>query len=289
MIANMNAFLTHKIQNQSWKASWKICSTSQRFLEIQINLPQKFYHLKTKIYKQIYSKISRGKIECNLFFEKIQNQQKKNQLYLNKNLAKQLIKSIRWIKQKNKEGYTDILSILKWPGIITKKNFNPIDAKKLLSSFEEAINNFIKKKIIEGEIIKKEITTLLNKMINKIQKIRTELPFVIMSNKQDILKKINNTEINTNSITPEEETITTFLHNIDITKELDRLEIHINKIQQNLRKDTNVGKYLNFILQECERELHRILKKNTNIYIINSSIELKMFIEKILEHTQNIE
>ncbi|MCR3755021.1 MAG: hypothetical protein CACLOHII_00104 [Candidatus Westeberhardia cardiocondylae] len=290
MILSMMSFYKENINKPWGKASWEILSTNKQFLEIKIHLPKQFHFLKQIIKNKILSKLSRGEIECNLYIKEYFNTEKKTKLILNKKLITKLIKYITWIKKKNKSGTIDILSILKWPGVITQiqeDNLNNINIE-LLNSFENTLNNFIKNRKKEGNTLKNKIKTYLYNLEQEIQKIRKKLPALLIEKRKNILKKIKKEKVYINNYKLEKEIIL-FLQKIDITEELDIFEKHINTIYYTISKDKPVGRKLYFIIQECNRELDKIMSKIMNTNITTMSIKIKILIEQILKQIQNIE
>ncbi|MCR3754680.1 MAG: hypothetical protein DMNBKLKJ_00107 [Candidatus Westeberhardia cardiocondylae] len=290
MIYSVTAYAQYKIEKTWGKILWEIKSTKQNFLTIHIQLPKTFYNLKQKIQKTIYSKIFRGKIECNLFLINYYDNKKNEKLILNKKLAKKLTYFIQWIKKHNPEGTIDILKFLQWPGIITQKKEKNINTiyNILLISFNKTFNKFIQNKKKQGNKLKKKIQKHLYNIAKEITKINKTLPNLLITQKKILLNqiKIKNQHINNEKL--EQEKII-FLQKINITKELNHLETHIQKIHNMILKTHTMNYQLNPILQKCTQEIHKITSKIFHIYIIKKSKKLKTLIKKMQKIIQHIE
>ena len=132
MIRSMTAFARREITGIWGNAAWELRSINHRYLEIYIRLPEQFICLEQAIRERIRLCLTRGKVECNLYFYVNPNVQ--STLIINKKLAKQLIAAAKWVKIQSKEGIIEPLEILQWPGVmsITEQELDTISTELLL-------------------------------------------------------------------------------------------------------------------------------------------------------------
>ncbi|MBK4764858.1 MAG: YicC family protein [Pantoea sp. Brub] len=286
MIRSMTAYTYHEIKKKWGSIIWEIRSINQRFLEININLPKQWRILEPSIQKRIRKCVIRGKIECNLYVNNIiQN----NTFIINKILIQKLIKAANWIKLQNNEGIIDPLKILNWPGVLNtqNKNINNINLI-LMRTIDQSLNDLILNRENEGKSLKKLIEIRLYKIIKTINKIKIYIPEELKYQRERLLLKLQEASIQIDKNRFEQELIM-MVHKTDIEEELDRLYIHVQEVLNILDKTEPVGRRLDFLMQELNRESNTITSKSININITTCAIELKVLIEQIREQIQNIE
>lgn len=288
MIRSMTAYARKEI-NVNWgNASWELRSVNQRYLETYIRLPEQFRSLEPIIRERLRSRLTRGKVECNLRFElDLSNFQQ--QLFLNKDLASQLIQSANWIKDQVNNGNINIIDILRWPGVMSAKE-QDLDkiSIEILALLEKAIDEFIKVRESEGKSLEQLLIQRLEAITAEVTKIRNWMPEILQWQKDKLKTKMEEANIEFEPNRLEQELILT-AQRIDIAEELDRLSTHVKETYAILKKNEAVGRRLDFMMQEFNRESNTIASKSINANITASAIELKVLIEQMREQIQNIE
>lgn len=288
MIRSMTAYARKEI-NANWgNASWELRSVNQRYLETYIRLPEQFRSLEPIIRERLRSRLTRGKVECNLRFElDLSNFQQ--QLFLNKDLASQLIQSANWIKDQVNDGNINIIDILRWPGVMSAKE-QDLDkiSIEILALLEKAIDEFIKVRESEGKSLEQLLVQRLEAITAEVTKIRNWMPEILQWQKDKLKTKMEEANIEFEPNRLEQELILT-AQRIDIAEELDRLSTHVKETYTILKKNEAVGRRLDFMMQEFNRESNTIASKSINANITASAIELKVLIEQMREQIQNIE
>ena len=288
MIRSMTAYARKEI-NANWgNASWELRSVNQRYLETYIRLPEQFRSLEPIIRERLRSRLTRGKVECNLRFElDLSNFQQ--QLFLNKDLASQLIQSANWIKDQVNDGNINIIDILRWPGVMSAKE-QDLDkiSIEILALLEKAIDEFIKVRESEGKSLEQLLVQRLEAITDEVTKIRNWMPEILQWQKDKLKTKMEEANIEFEPNRLEQELILT-AQRIDIAEELDRLSTHVKETYAILKKNEAVGRRLDFMMQEFNRESNTIASKSINANITASAIELKVLIEQMREQIQNIE
>ena len=271
MIRSMTAYARKEI-NANWgNASWELRSVNQRYLETYIRLPEQFRSLEPIIRERLRSRLTRGKVECNLRFElDLSNFQQ--QLFLNKDLASQLIQSANWIKAQVNDGNINIIDILLWPGVMSAKE-QDLDkiSIEILALLEKAIDEFIKVRESEGKSLEQLLVQRLEAITVEVTKIRNWMPEILQWQKDKLKTKMEEANIEFEPNRLEQELILT-AQRIDIAEELDRLSTHVKETYTILKKNEAVGRRLDFMMQEFNRESNTIASKSINANITASEI-----------------
>ncbi|UDG79282.1 hypothetical protein F7X37_00255 [Candidatus Ecksteinia adelgidicola] len=287
MIRSMTAYAQYEVKEEWGVAIWEIRSINQRYLEISIRLPDKFRSLESEVRQCIRNRLSRGKVECSLHVNINSSLQKP--LVLNKNLVKKLLNAIDWIKTQSKEGTIDLIKILYWPGVMysPQQNFELINTD-LFKALDHVLYDFIASRIREGTVLKNLINQRLCNVSEVVVKIRKQMPNVLKWQRNRLLNKLEEAQIQLENTRLEQE-IVLIAHRIDVQEELDRIEGHVHETHNLLIQKTAVGRHLDFMMQELNREANTLACKSINIDITTLAVELKVLIEQMREQIQNIE
>lgn len=293
MIYSMTAYANANVQKEWGNAKWEIKSVNHRYLELSFKLPERLRSLELPLRELSKNKIQRGKVECWLHLEETNGQE--DTLKCNHALVKQLAILSNEIQEHfiNPHFQTAFtlspLEVLKWPEVLTIKEIDlEAISQDILSSFESALTNLLQQRAREGETLRMLILERLQEIGDIIKTIQNRIPTVIKSHREKISDRLNElkTEINPERF---EQEMVYFLQKMDITEELDRLSTHIQACQEALQKGGVLGRHLDFLMQEFNRETNTLASKSTDIDIIQKTVELKVLIEKIREQVQNLE
>ncbi|MCX8657135.1 YicC family protein [Gilliamella sp. B2894] len=288
MISSMTAY-ARKEMNQSWgTASWELRSVNQRYLETYIRMPEQFRSLEPIIRERLRSRLTRGKIECNLRFE-LDPASQHQELSLNQDLAKQVLNAVHWIQTEYKSGDVNPIDVLRWPGVLSAKEQN-LDAisQEIVALLDTAIDELIAVREREGEVLRDLIIQRLESITVEVEKIRQWMPQILEWQKERLHNKLAEANLELDKSRLEQE-IVLMAQRIDVAEELDRLMTHVKETYAILKKNEAIGRRLDFMMQEFNRESNTIASKSINADVTASAIELKVLIEQIREQVQNIE
>ncbi|CAX57584.1 MULTISPECIES: YicC/YloC family endoribonuclease [Erwinia] len=287
MIRSMTAYARRETKGEWGSAAWELRSVNQRYLETYIRLPEQFRGLEPVIRERIRNRLTRGKIECNLRFDADPSAQ--SALVLNEKLAVQLVQAANWVKMQSDEGEINPVDILRWPGVMSaeEQDLDAISAE-LLTSLDTALEDFITSRETEGTALKAMIEQRLEGVTTEIGKVRTQMPDVLKWQRERLVSKLEDAQVQLDSNRVEQELIM-LAQRVDVAEELDRLEAHVKETYNILKKKEAVGRRLDFMMQEFNRESNTLASKSINAEITTSAIELKVLIEQMREQIQNIE
>ncbi|WP_174870657.1 YicC/YloC family endoribonuclease [Pectobacterium polaris] len=287
MIRSMTAYARREIKGNWGSAAWELRSVNQRYLETYLRLPEQFRSLEPVARERIRARLTRGKIECNLRFELDPSAQ--SALILNEKLAKQLVNAANWVKLQSDEGEINPVDILRWPGVMSaeEQDLDAISAE-LLTALEGALDDFIAARESEGDALKGMIEQRLAGVSAEVVKVRAQMPNILLWQRERLQSKLEDAQVQLENNRLEQELVL-MAQRVDVAEELDRLDAHVKETYKILKKEEAVGRRLDFMMQEFNRESNTLASKSINADVTASAIELKVLIEQMREQIQNIE
>jgi len=287
MIYSMTAFASLEIKKDWGNAIWEIRSVNQRYLETFFRLPEQFRSLENTLRETLRQKLTRGKIECTLRIDN--KKQAATELHINQELATQVLQSLQWLKQQAGEGELNLTDVLRYPGVVEVPEQDvDLISQDLLAAFEQVVEEFIAMRQREGEKIHTLLTQRLDAINEEQQKVRSKMPEILQWQRDRMLQRFEEVQLQPDPQRLEQELIM-LAQRIDVAEELDRLQLHVKETQNILRKGGAVGRKLDFMMQELNRESNTLASKSINVDVTNSAIELKVLIEQMREQIQNLE
>lgn len=287
MIYSMTAFARLEVKKDWGDAVWEIRSVNQRYLENFFRLPEQFRGLENTLREKLRQSLTRGKIECSLRIET--KKQTNAELNLNKELANQVIQSLQWIKTQAGEGEINLTDVLRYPGVVEAQE-QDLDAisQDLLTAFDDLLTDFIGMRGREGEKLNDIIQQRLDAIAVEADKVRSQMPAVLQWQRERLLQRFEDAQVNLDPQRVEQEMIL-LAQRVDVAEELDRLQMHVKETTNILKKGGAVGRKLDFMMQELNRESNTLASKSINADITASAVELKVLIEQMREQIQNLE
>ncbi|GAA5216316.1 YicC/YloC family endoribonuclease [Corallincola platygyrae] len=287
-IHSMTAYARHTLKGDWGTAVWEVRSVNQRYLESYLRLPEQFRGLEPVLRERFRKRLNRGKLECNLRFEA--NADKQANLHINEDLAKELVRCAQWVSdQTSGSMHLNPVDILRWPGVMASEEAD-IDAisKELLTAFDETLNQFIAARASEGESLEAMISQRLEGVQVEVAKVREQMPIVMEWQRERLTTKLEEAKSELDPGRLEQEMIL-LAQRLDVAEELDRLEAHVAETRKILKKGGAIGRRLDFMMQEFNRESNTLASKSINQEVTQSAVELKVLIEQMREQIQNIE
>ena len=287
MIYSMTAFARLEVKKDWGDAVWEIRSVNQRYLENFFRLPEQFRGLENTLREKLRQSLTRGKIECSLRIET--KKQTNAELNLNKELANQVIQSLQWIKTQAGEGEINLADVLRYPGVVEAQEQDlDVISQDLLTAFDDLLTDFIAMRGREGEKLNDIIQQRLDAIAVEADKVRSQMPAVLQWQRERLLQRFEDAQINLDPQRVEQEMIL-LAQRVDVAEELDRLQMHVKETTNILKKGGAVGRKLDFMMQELNRESNTLASKSINADITASAVELKVLIEQMREQIQNLE
>ncbi|MCS7203432.1 MAG: YicC family protein [Thermodesulfovibrio sp.] len=264
----------------------EIRSLNHKFLEINIKLPSLLTKYEMELRELVKSKFQRGKIDITV---SLNPKERVGKIYLNKELAKNLYSAfIELKKELSILGSIDISMFANFRELFIYEEEEP-DINNLKAAFNEALEAVERMRIKEGENLKESLTNIIKNLEDNIKFLDS---LVDMSYNKYIetlrekIKELLDNKFDENKVI---EQIVAYAQKTDIKEEVDRLKSHLSQFRELLKKGGVIGKQLDFILQEMQRESNTILGKSEDISVKNLAISIKTSIERLKEQIQNIQ
>ena len=287
MIYSMTAFAHLEIKKEWGNAVWEIRSVNQRFLETYFRLPEQFRNLEMTLRERLRASLTRGKVECSLRIELSNNQN--SELALNKEYAEKVISSLQTLRSIAGEGEINLVDILRYPGVVDAQT-QDLDqiGQDLLAGFEQILADFIAMRGREGANLQALIQQRLDTIAEIATKVQAQMPEILQWQKDKLQQRFDELNLQLDPQRLEQEMVLT-AQRVDVAEELDRLQLHVKETTNVLKKGGAVGRKLDFMMQELNRESNTLASKSINADVTNSAVELKVLIEQMREQIQNLE
>lgn len=293
MIRSMTGYGKSTLNENNREYQMEIKSVNHRYLDINVKLPRTLSYLEEDIKKKISEKIRRGKIDVFITFDN--NSVEGKNIQINKELASIYIKELKKLAKEEKiKDNIEVIDIAKFPDILTVKLDE--DDKAIKDEVElltiKAVEQILEMKNIEGNKIAEDLLERIDNIEGKIKEISAKSTRLIEDYVVKLEKRIKEIlktdEIDKSRLAQE---VVIYADKCSIEEEITRLKSHIEQFR-NLLKDNKseaIGKKLDFIIQEMNRETNTIGSKANNLEITNGVIDIKTELEDIREQVQNIE
>lgn len=288
---SMTGFGRGKYENNSREYIVEIKSVNHKYNDITIKMPRNISYLEENVKKQINKTISRGKVDVYISF--VNNSNIGRNVKINTELASMYINELKKIC--NETGIQDninVIDIAKMPDVLTIQNDEDEELlwSELNLTLKEALDGFVSMRQIEGEKIKNDLLQRINEVLentNKISQFSTRLVEDYVVKLTNRVKEYLKTNVVNESRLAEEVVI--YADKCSVEEEITRLKSHITQFVELLNTDGAIGKKIDFLLQEMNRETNTIGSKANCLDITNLVVEIKTELENIREQVQNIE
>ena len=288
MAHSMTAFSRQQIDSEWGALTWELRSVNHRYLEPSIRLPENFRSLETPIRKQLRDKLNRGKIECQLRFKAVEHG--KIDWQLDTDMITRLSRANSEINRlTGKDHSLRNIDILKWPGVISDESLDEeIFNNEVLELFDRALDDLIMARKREGESLKNMLLKRIESIQSITDAIRMKMPNIIAKQKENLFLRLEELKAEFETTRLEQE-IAILAQKADVDEELDRLDAHVNEVVRILESEGQIGRRLDFLMQELNREANTLSSKSIVLETTQGAVELKVLIEQMREQIQNIE
>jgi uncharacterized protein (TIGR00255 family) len=288
----MTGFGRYEKTTETYKLTVEIKSVNHRYLELGLKLPKKLNFFEVSIRNLLKTYIQRGKVDVFITYEDYNEEQVC--VRYNKSIAAEYLKYIKSMSEDfGIENNVRVTDLARFPEVFNLEE-QGIDEKELWAEIEEVVSEaakrFVESRITEGERLKADLVAKLDNMLTYVDFVEERSPQVVNEYREKITAKVaellGNTQIDQSILATE---ITLFADKICVDEETVRLRSHIINMKNVLNEDEGIGRKLDFIAQEMNREANTIMSKANDLALTNKAIELKTDIEKVREQIQNIE
>lgn len=292
MIKSMTGFGRCEVLKDSRKFTVELKSVNHRYLDVNIRMPKKLNFFETSIRTLLKSYADRGKVDIFITYEDLSQSQVS--VKYNAALAAEYLKYLNQMAVEfSLDNDVRVSTLSRYPEVFTMEECSE-DEDELWNGLKEALegafSQFVEMRTKEGERLKEDILLKLDLLSEQIRFIEERSPQIIAEYRTKLEEKmrelLEDTQIDDNRIAAE---VILFADKICTDEEVVRLKSHIQHMKETLEESNGIGRKLDFIAQEMNREANTILSKANDLDISNRAISLKTEIEKIREQIQNIE
>ena len=288
MISSMTGYASQERSTNNGVLQIELRSVNQRYLELQLKLDECFRELEPQVRDMLKVKLGRGKVECRVNLAKASTEE--IDLQLNHSVLQKIAASVKTASQYFPDTQAvNILEVLQMPGVLVT---NVIDADALahdvMAELNLAIEELIAARMREGEKLKTMILERIAEIESLVVSVKPMLPNMVKAYQEKLLAKLQEVQLGNDEERIRQE-IVLYTQRIDVDEELSRLDSHVREVKRILSTGGLVGKKLDFLMQEMNREANTLGSKSVAIETTQISMQLKVLIEQMREQIQNIE
>ena len=288
MIRSMTAFGRQSRQWPWGTLVWEVKSVNHRYLEISTRMPDDFRALEMRIRTLLGKLLGRGKVDCALRFQK--NEVLDAEITINAELAKQIAAASREVDSYlYSAAPVNSMDVLRWPGVLHTPEMNMEELHNgAMELLEETIDELVDTRLREGEKLKQIIEQRLSAMREVVLQVKDRVPEVLVQMREKLEARLEEIKTEVDPARVEQELVM-LTQRLDVDEEMDRLETHIEEVSRVIESDEPIGRRLDFLMQELNREANTLGSKSQDAEMTKASVELKVLIEQMREQVQNIE
>ncbi|PLY17077.1 MAG: YicC family protein [Sedimenticola sp.] len=288
MISSMTAYSRKEARDDQGEIVWEIRSVNHRFLEPFVRLPEEFRALEPMVRERLSQRLGRGKVDCSLRFSA--SGDAAPMLKVNERVARQVLEAANQIDHLLHEAVpARTMDILRWPGVIEtqERDFTSLQ-KRAAELLDQAIDELIDARQREGERLGELIRQRCELMRGYVEQVRVLMPKVIAGVRERLKQRLSEVKDELDEGRLEQEMVL-LAQKLDVDEEMDRLSSHLDEMEAVLKRQEPVGRRLDFLMQELNREANTLVSKSSDVEATRIGVELKVLIEQMREQIQNIE
>ena len=292
MVKSMTGFGRCEISEGDRKMTVEMKSVNHRYLDVAIKMPKKLNFFESAIRSLLKTYIQRGKVDVFITYEDLS--EANTTLRYNQALAAEYLKYLNQMAEEfHLEQDVKVSALSRYPEVLVMEEVQE-DEEELWKLLEKAVKGaceqFVETRLREGENLKRDLLIKLDELLEHVAYVEERSPQIVAEYRDKLTEKVKellaDTQMEESRIAAE---VTIYADKICVDEEIVRLKSHIKHTKETLEKEDSVGRKLDFIAQEMNREANTILSKSNDLEVSNHAIELKTGIEKVREQIQNIE
>jgi uncharacterized protein (TIGR00255 family) len=288
MIRSMTAFARESATSEVGQLTWELRSVNHRFLEPHVRLPEDLRGLESGVRERLSARLGRGKIDCSLRFAP--ERANAGTLTVNRRLLEQLLGAADEVATRIGEPATPhVIDLLRWPGLLQEPEQDPdAVAGAALAVLDRALDALVEVREREGTRLRELILERCDKLGVQVDIVRARMPVVLEAVRKRILDRLSEVlgELDAGRL---EQEMALMAQRLDVDEEMDRLGVHVAEVRKALDTDEPVGRRLDFLMQELNREANTLSSKSADADTTHAAVEMKVLIEQMREQVQNLE
>ena len=288
MIKSMTAFARRELNTPQGVLSWELRSVNHRFLDVSLRMPEEFRAVEMTVRSRIADVLRRGKVDGGLRFHPVATAE--TELSLNDSLVKLLLAANDKIEGlMENPARPKAMDILRWPGVLEVRETDLEEIQRTaVALFEDALAELVTQREREGADIQVLMVQRRDDLGEQVAAVRTCLPEILIAQRRRLSDRLSECRAELDESRLEQE-IAYIAQKIDVQEELDRIDVHLAEVGRVLEQAGPVGRRLDFLMQELNREANTLGSKSVDTRSTRASVEMKVVIEQMREQIQNIE
>ena len=288
MIRSMTAFSRQETSSEVGELVLELRTVNHRYLDIAFRLPEELRNLEPLLREQIAARLGRGKLECNLRYSSPESNQ--TELSVDDERVKRIAHACRHIDSYlYSPAQISSLDVLRMPGVVQSK---PVDLEQLktvvMELLAQTLDELVEMREREGEKLAQLIRERCESMEVIVAAVKQQLPVILQQWREKLMERLKEAKLELDQERLEQEMVY-LAQKTDVAEEIDRLSMHITEVKRVLEVDQPVGRRLDFLMQELNREANTLGSKSIHVDTTRASVDLKVLIEQMREQIQNIE
>lgn len=288
MTRSMTGYARVEKDTQQGQLTLELRAVNHRYLEINMRMPEELRQFEMALRERLQASLGRGKLECNVRFRSANSSA--TAVQVDENMAKSVLVACDQLHDwmQNAARMTP-LDVLEWPGVVKESQLDiaPV-GKQLLTLLDQAVDELVSMRGQEGERLEEMLTSRLTQISGLVINVRERRVDVIKAIREKLITRIAELDVAADEKRLEQELVF-IAQKLDVSEELDRLDSHIKAVKQALEKEEPIGRRLDFLMQEFNREANTLGSKSADSETTQTAVELKVLIEQMREQVQNIE
>lgn len=287
MILSMTSFARREKEMEFGNLRWELRSVNHRYLDVNLRMPEELRVLESKVRERVAKSLSRGKIECGLRFTPLETNR---DFAIDHEAVKRLGNAVREASSHISDpAPINMLDVLRWPGVmqVEEPDREPL-YEAAMTLLDEALNDMVENRGREGDKLKAVIEQRCATIDSLVEKVNERLPSLREALRQKLEDRMGELKEQLEPGRLEQE-LALLAQKMDVDEEVDRLTAHVQEVRHVLGRDEPVGRRLDFLMQELNREANTLASKSIDAEVTKVSVDLKVLIEQIREQVQNIE
>ena len=288
MIRSMTAFARQQDQAQWGVLTCELRTVNHRYLEFSFRLPEGLRELENGFREHLRKTLGRGKVDVTIRLQS--SDESDTDLIINNRLAESLNEAINHVNRiLDNPAHISALDILRWPGILDREeqDLTPVmTAAEAL--FQRTVEELVEVRAREGERLRPLFDDRLATMADLVSRVRERMPTLISAQEATLRERFRqaSVELDPDRLTQE---MVILAQKSDVAEEMDRLEAHLSEVRETLQRNDAIGRRLDFLMQELNREANTLSSKSIDAEVTRIAVDMKVLIEQMREQVQNIE
>lgn len=288
MIRSMTAFARQDTQGDWGTLTCEIRTVNHRYLEPSFRLPEALRELENAFREQLRNQLKRGKVDVSM---RLQTAESAAQNFeVSDDMARAVNEAANHVNRiLDNPAHINALDVLRWPGVLSVKELDYSPARDAAAElFERTVADLVTVREREGERLRPLFEDRLETMGQRVEEVRELMPELVKAQEQQLRDRFEKARV---ELDPERvaQEMVMLAQKSDVTEELDRLDAHISEVSDTLTSGDAIGRRLDFLMQELNREANTLSSKSIDARVTRVAVDLKVLIEQMREQVQNLE